>query len=96
MSAHELQSLSGLACLFLVIWELLKRHWAGAILSAIAGVLLAGNLAPVRSILSAVLVLPIVFEERWNSRANKDMMRACLAAAIIAANAALVIVHRGL
>jgi hypothetical protein len=93
MTAAELRSLATLACLLLVIWELIKTHWAGAVLSMFAIALLVGTSSRIVPLLSAVLVLPIVFEERWNTRARKDMMRACLAALIIGANCALVIVY---
>ncbi|MFH1219039.1 MAG: hypothetical protein V1694_01120 [Candidatus Eisenbacteria bacterium] len=93
MTAHDLLTVSKVACLLLLIWELLKHHWGGAILSAVAGAVLLRGPQHVNGFLSALLVVPIVFEERWHPQTRKDMMRVCLAAGIIGTNLALLIVY---
>lgn len=79
-------------CALLIVWELLKGRWRGALLAGLVMTSLVAVPADVGDMLAVVLALPVVFEERWSRRAEKDMIRGCLAAAVIAASAALLVV----
>jgi len=84
MTANEVASLAIVSSLFLAMWELLKGHWQGTVLGILACLSVAYLTREVGAVFSIILALPVVFEERWNPRAEKDMVRAVLAAGIIA------------
>ena len=87
MTPDEILQLSTVCCGFLTVWELLRGRFTGAILSGLALFII---LAPRVSILFATfLALPVIFEERWHTRGQKDMVRGILAAGVIASSIAL-------
>jgi hypothetical protein len=73
---------------FLAIWELMKGQWKGAVLGVLACLCVMYLTREVGAVFSIILALPVVFEERWNARAEKDMVRGVLAAGIIAPSVA--------
>ena len=85
MTAQDLQQISAVCAILLFVWELLHRRLAGALLSAAAAVCLLFVSTTSANFVAAVMAVPVVFEERWNPRAKKDLVRAVLAAGIIAA-----------
>lgn len=92
MNAYELQEIAQIGCLLLIFWELIKRNWKGAIFSVIAELVLVNATHAAVVAISIVLLLPVVFEEKWNSRTKKDWVRAGLAALVIATILARIIV----
>ena len=88
MTAQDLQQISAVCAILLFIWELTHRRVAGALLSAAAAVCLLFVSMAGANFIAAAMAVPVVFEERWNPRAKKDLVRAVLAAGILAAMAA--------
>ncbi len=84
MTALDLQQISGVCAILLFIWELVHRRRLGTLLSAVAAVLLLFVSTTPANFVAMAMAVPVVFEERWNPRAKKDLIRAVLAAAIIA------------
>ena len=82
MNPAQFQQLATLCCVFLVIWEVIRRHFPGAFLSMLALFPLVAVENKVFLVFTILMALPVVFEERWNPRSKKDMIRAVLAAAV--------------
>lgn len=88
MTPDEVTSLAVVSSIFLAVWEILNGHWQGAVLGMLACLSVVYLTREVGAVFSIILALPVVFEERWNPRAEKDMVRAVLAAGIIAPSVA--------
>lgn len=91
MSISQLNQLAALCGVFLIIWELIRGRIPGAVLSGLAIIPLVVVEARVYLVFTILLALPVVFEERWNPRSKKDMIRAVLAAAVIACTVAMLL-----
>jgi len=85
LTALDLQQISGICAILLFIWELVHRRVLGALLSAVAAVLLLLVSTTAAHFVAMAMAVPVVFEERWNPREKKDLIRSVLAAAVIAA-----------
>ena len=95
MTALDLQQISGTCAILLFVWELLHKRLLGAVLSAIAAVCLLFVSTPSANFIAMAMAVPVVFEERWNPREKKDLIRSVLAAAVIAAAVAWFVVYSG-
>lgn len=84
MTYHDVEALATVCCAFLLIWELMQSRWRACVLSLLAMGCIALIPKLVGSVFAIVLVLPVVFEERWNVRSEKDLVRGILAAGVIA------------
>ena len=93
MTAEDLKSVAGICGFLLLFWELFHRRISGATLSAIATFCVLFVSSAAGAFVAIVMATPVVFEERWNRRAKKDMLRAALAAGVIATSAALLLVY---
>lgn len=94
MNIDQLNQLATLCCVFLIIWELIKKRFAGVLLSVLAMIPLVFVEVRVYLLFTIFLTLPVIFEERWNKRSQKDMMRSVLAAGIIACTVAMLVFSR--
>lgn len=93
MTADDLRSIAGICGFLLLLWELFHRRVSGATLSAIATFCVLFISSVAGAFVAIVMATPVVFEERWNRRAKKDMLRAALAAGVIATSVALLLVY---
>ena len=93
MNITQLSQLATLCGTFLIIWELIKRRLAGTFFSVLAMIPLVLVENKVYLLFTIIMTLPVVFEERWNSKSRKDMVRSMLAAAVIACSAAILAVR---
>ncbi|MCJ7481762.1 MAG: hypothetical protein MUO31_02230 [Thermodesulfovibrionales bacterium] len=90
MNVEQLNQLATICGIFLIIWELIKKHMAGTVFSILALLPLVFVEAKVYLLFTIIMTLPVVFEERWNKRSQKDMMRSVLAAGVIACTVAMI------
>ena len=93
MTESTTQQLAIASCVLLFVWELLHKRLVSAALSALMLGLVMIGMNLLTCLVAVVLVSPTVFEERWKPRQAKDLIRSVLAAAIIAANVALMTVY---
>ena len=91
MNLGQLYQLATLCGAFLILWELLKKRFIGVIFSVLAMIPLVVIKGKVYLFFTIIMTLPVIFEERWNKRSQKDMMRSVLAAGVIACTAAMLI-----
>ena len=95
MTALDVQQISGVCAILLFIWELVHKRVLGALLSGVAAVFLLFVSTTAANFVAMAMAVPVVFEERWNPRAQKDLVRAALAAAIIAVAVGWIVVYSG-
>ena len=93
MTETDLRHVAQVCSVLLVVWELIGRRIAGAALSVLAAFCLFFVTHEGGLVVSIVLAVPVVFEERWNPRARKDLLRGALAAGLIAAAVGLLLVY---
>jgi len=91
MNFEQLNQLATLCGAFLIIWELIKKRPGGTFFSVLAMIPLVLVQENVYLLFTIIMTLPVVFEERWNKRSQKDMMRSVLAAGVIACTVAMLI-----
>lgn len=93
MTPGDLRAISSVCGLVLLIWELIHGRIAGAFLSAVATSFLLLVSSTAGSFVAMAMVVPVVFEERWNPPARKDLLRGVLAGAVIASTVAGLVIY---
>ncbi len=84
MNEGELQALAAFAALLLVVSASLQKNWIAAVFGVASTAILVFARSDVATLLSAMIVVPVIIQVRASKKEEKDLLSAVLAAAIIA------------